>query len=50
VHMMSMQEVLERCEAGEDFTPDSLFACREYIKMKGMPEAVGPRPEPVITK
>ncbi|KAJ1435228.1 NUDIX hydrolase domain-like protein [Ochromonadaceae sp. CCMP2298] len=46
VHMMSMQEVLQ----GGDFTPDSLHACREYIKMKGMPEAVGPRPEPVITK
>jgi isopentenyldiphosphate isomerase len=40
VHMMSMQEVLDRSAAGEDFTPDSMFACREYVRLFGVPEAI----------
>jgi isopentenyldiphosphate isomerase len=38
VHMMSMAEILEKAdkECGEDkFTPDSIHACREYVKMCG---------------
>lgn len=34
-HMMSMQEIIERFDQGENFTPDSIYACREYVKMKG---------------
>ncbi len=32
VHMMSMGEILRRFEAGEDFTPDSVHACRKYVE------------------
>lgn len=50
VHMMSMQEVLDRAAAGEQFTPDSMHACREYVRLKGVPQTVGDRPEPVILR
>lgn len=36
VHMMSLTEILRRFEAGEKFTPDSIFACKEYAKHKGI--------------
>ena len=36
VHMMTLQEILRRSEAGEKFTPDSIFACKEYAKRKGI--------------
>lgn len=47
VHLMSMREILERSDAGENFTPDSIHACREYVKLKGMPEPKGPKVEVV---
>mmetsp|Transcript_9679 Transcript_9679/g.13231 ORF Transcript_9679/g.13231 Transcript_9679/m.13231 type:complete len:212 (-) Transcript_9679:110-745(-) len=50
VHMMSMREILTRAEAGEKFTPDSIYACREYVKLKGFPEPLGPVVEPTIEK
>lgn len=37
VHMMTLQEILHRYNAGEKFTPDSIFACKEYAKRKGIP-------------
>jgi len=36
VHLMSMQEILQRFDAGELFTPDSVAACREYVKLRGL--------------
>ncbi len=39
VHMMSMEEILRRDEDkdnGENFTPDSMFACREYVRLRGL--------------
>lgn len=41
VHMMSMKEIIDRFDKGENFTPDSLFACKEYVKIKGFPEPIG---------
>jgi isopentenyldiphosphate isomerase len=35
VHLMTMREIIERYEAGEKFTPDSIYACREYVRIKG---------------
>lgn len=49
VHMMTMKEILERAGNGEDFTPDSIHACKEYVKLKGFPEPVGDRPSPIVT-
>ena len=37
VHKMTMQEIIARFEAGEEFTPDSLAFCYEYVKRRGMP-------------
>jgi len=48
VEMMSMRELLERFDQGESFTPDSIHACREYIKMRGYLDPIGPRPVPEI--
>jgi isopentenyldiphosphate isomerase len=45
VNMMSMQEILDRAASGEHFTPDSLHACKEYVKLKGMPEPLGSAPK-----
>ena len=36
VHMMTMDEILERADSGEDFTPDSIHACREYVRYKNV--------------
>lgn len=38
VHMMSMQTILEQAANGENFTPDSVFACQEYVKRYGYPD------------
>ena len=40
VHLMSMQEILARADCGEHFTPDSIFACREYVRLFGIPNIV----------
>jgi isopentenyldiphosphate isomerase len=39
VHMMSMKEILER-SAKEKFTPDSIFACKEYVRLFGLREVI----------
>lgn len=44
VEMMSMKEILDQAESGESFTPDSIFACKEYVRVKGLPEVTGNRP------
>ncbi len=48
VQMMTMEEILQRFDVGEKFTPDSMFACHEYVKRYGIPQACGPRPEPIV--
>lgn len=48
VHMMSMEEILSRHKAGEKFTPDSIYACEEYVRLKGLPQPIGPKVEPQI--
>jgi isopentenyldiphosphate isomerase len=48
VEMMSMKEILERADAGENFTPDSIHACREYVKLKGFLETIGPKKNPPL--
>jgi hypothetical protein len=45
VVLMSMDEILRAAENGENFTPDSIHACREYIKVKGCPAATTNRPD-----
>ena len=40
VEKMSMGDIISRYESGEKFTPDSLAACYEYIKIKGIPEVL----------
>jgi hypothetical protein len=43
--MMSMEEILSQAESCSDnFTPDSIFACKEYVKLKGCPQVSGDRP------
>lgn len=32
VHMMTIEEILQRSENGEDFTPDGIFAVRKYLE------------------
>jgi hypothetical protein len=44
VLMMSMDEILAQAESGGNFTPDSIFACEEYVKLKGSPVPSGDRP------
>ena len=47
VHMMSMDEIIKRAETGENFTPDSVYACKKYIEFVGNIESfdvIGPRP------
>jgi hypothetical protein len=46
--MMSMREILDRYAAGERFTPDSIFACEEYVRVRGIREALGPKRSPDI--
>lgn len=48
VVMMSMKEILDRADAGENFTPDSVHACREYVKVRGLLEPIGERKKPVV--
>lgn len=48
IEIMSMKEILDRYEAGENFTPDSIFACKEYIKLKGMYDVIGPKDAPIL--
>jgi isopentenyldiphosphate isomerase len=48
VEMMSMKEILDRADAGENFTPDSIHACREYVKQKGFLETIGPKKKPTL--
>jgi len=49
VHKMTMQEIIARFEAGENFTPDSLAFCYEYVKHKGgMPALPKNPPVPPI--
>ena len=43
--MMSMEDILARAEAGEKFTPDSIYACRQYVALRGMMPPTGPPPE-----
>jgi hypothetical protein len=45
VLMMTMDEILAQAESGNvNFTPDSIYACQEYVKLKGLPTAIGERP------
>jgi 8-oxo-dGTP pyrophosphatase MutT (NUDIX family) len=48
IHLMSMEEILSRADAGEKFTPDSIFACRMYVDKYGCPQPTGPKTEPTI--
>ena len=41
---MSMEEILAEAESGGKVTPDSIFACKKYVEMKGVPEVSGDRP------
>jgi len=50
VEMMSMREIMDRYSTGEMFTPDSIFACKEYVRVSGIREAVGPKPCPDIVQ
>lgn len=40
VHMMSMEEIVSRNDAGEDFTPDSMAAVKEYVRRFGTPPII----------
>ena len=46
VHKMTMQEIIERYERGDKFTPDSLAFCYEYIRLHGMPSLPKGPPAP----
>lgn len=45
VCLMSMQEILDRVQEGEKFTPDSIRACHEYVNRKGIPQPCGDKVE-----
>jgi hypothetical protein len=48
VHMMSMDEIIEGFEEGtQNFTPDSVFACKKYLETfpEGALKVKGPRPD-----
>jgi hypothetical protein len=47
VVMMSMDEILAAAESGQNFTADSISACKEYVRLKGCPQTTSERP-PVI--
>ena len=49
VHLMSMEEILQRHKEGENFTPDSIYACKKYIELKGMPTTTGAKVEVQLT-
>lgn len=44
VVMMSMDEILKLAESGGDITADSIAACKQYVKLKGIPQPLGERP------
>lgn len=47
VEMMSMDEIISRSQNGlEKFTPDSIFACHEYIKLVGSPSVKADKQKP----
>eukprot|EP01038_Epipyxis_sp_PR26KG_P006773 gene6773-9277_t len=48
VHLMSMREIIDRFNVGEKFTPDSLHACMEYVKLFGFPEVIGEKTDPEV--
>jgi hypothetical protein len=48
VVMMSMDEILAQAASDGNFTPDSIYACKEYVKLKGSPVASGSRPSVVF--
>jgi hypothetical protein len=48
IHLMSMKEILDRFESGENFTPDSIYACKEYVKLNGIPTPLGPKVDPQV--
>lgn len=48
VAMMSMQEIMERATADDDFTADSMDAVRKYVELKGYPEITADRPVPEL--
>lgn len=47
VLLLSMEEIITAAECGQNFTADSIFACKEYVRLKGCPQTTSPRP-PVI--
>ncbi len=48
VEKMSMQEIITRADNGEYFTPDSIEACRQYVKCKGLPSITGEKTQVVL--
>ena len=38
-----MKEFLDRFSSKEKFIPDSIHACKEYVRIKGFPEPIGPK-------
>jgi hypothetical protein len=45
VVLMSMEEILAAAESGQNFTADSISACKEYIRLKGScPQTTSERP------
>jgi ADP-ribose pyrophosphatase YjhB (NUDIX family) len=48
VEKMSMREILSRFDSGEMFTPDSVFACREYVKVCGYQDPLVDKPQPIV--
>jgi hypothetical protein len=48
VEKMSMREILSRFDNGELFTPDSVFACREYVKLHGYQDPLVEKPQPAV--
>ena len=48
VHLMSLREIMERFKSGEKFTPDSIKACEEYIKINGFLDPTGPKEEIIV--
>ena len=46
--MMSMDEILSAVRDNEKFTPDSIYACQEYVKLYGSPQVTADRPQVVF--
>eukprot|EP01035_Chromulina_nebulosa_P018483 gene18483-24196_t len=45
IHLMSLNEIFDRYDSGEKFTPDSIYACKKYVELKGYPPILGPKPD-----